>query len=79
MSLMKYVYILESINFPAETYIGLADDLRQRLAAHNAGHPAGLSPRNGCGNQLKFDALKNMPPFGRLFYWARDSRRNAIA
>ena len=34
---MKYVYLLESINFPGETYIGLADDLRKRLAAHNAG------------------------------------------
>lgn len=28
---MKYVYILESIDFPEETYI------RKRLAAHNAG------------------------------------------
>ena len=37
MPFMKYVYILESISFPAETYIGLTDDLRQRLAAHNAG------------------------------------------
>jgi len=34
---MKYVYILESIDFPTETYIGLTDDLRKRLAAHNAG------------------------------------------
>jgi len=34
---MKYVYLLESINFPAETYIGLTDDLRKRLAAHNGG------------------------------------------
>jgi putative endonuclease len=34
---MKYVYLLESINFPGESYIGLADDLRKRLAAHNAG------------------------------------------
>jgi putative endonuclease len=34
---MKYVYLLESINFPGETYIGLAEDLRKRLAAPNAG------------------------------------------
>lgn len=34
---MKYVYLLESINFPNESYIGLTDDLRKRLAAHNAG------------------------------------------
>jgi predicted GIY-YIG superfamily endonuclease len=37
MPTMKYVYILQSVDFPAETYIGLTDDLRQRLAAHNAG------------------------------------------
>ncbi|HEX5212123.1 MAG TPA: GIY-YIG nuclease family protein [Pseudolabrys sp.] len=34
---MMYVYILASIDFPGETYIGLTDDLRKRLAAHNAG------------------------------------------
>lgn len=34
---MKYVYLLKSINFPNETYIGLTDNLRNRLAAHNAG------------------------------------------
>ncbi|HEU5016653.1 MAG TPA: GIY-YIG nuclease family protein [Pseudolabrys sp.] len=34
---MKYVYLLESVNFPKETYIGLTEDLRTRLAAHNAG------------------------------------------
>jgi predicted GIY-YIG superfamily endonuclease len=37
MTPMKYVYILQSVEFPAETYIGLTDNLRQRLAAHNAG------------------------------------------
>jgi putative endonuclease len=34
---MKYVYILMSVNFPAETYIGLTNDLRARMAAHNNG------------------------------------------
>jgi predicted GIY-YIG superfamily endonuclease len=34
---MKYVYLLQSINFPDRNYIGLTDDLRKRLAAHNAG------------------------------------------
>lgn len=34
---MRYVYLLESIDFPGETYIGLTDDLRKRLAAHNNG------------------------------------------
>ena len=34
---MKYVYLLESIEFQNETYVGLTDDLRARLFAHNAG------------------------------------------
>jgi putative endonuclease len=34
---MKYVYFLESIKFKDETYVGLTDDLRARLAAYNAG------------------------------------------
>lgn len=37
---MKYVYLLESINFPEENYIGLTDDLRKRIAAHNSGQAA---------------------------------------
>jgi predicted GIY-YIG superfamily endonuclease len=34
---MKYVYILESTGHPEESYAGLTEDLRARLAAHNAG------------------------------------------
>jgi putative endonuclease len=34
---MKYVYLLQSIDFPDETYVGLTDDLRPRFTAHNAG------------------------------------------
>ena len=34
---MRYVYLLESIDHPGQHYIGLSDDLRTRLAAHNAG------------------------------------------
>ena len=37
---MKYVYLLQSIDCPEETYVGLTDDLRSRLAAHNAGQSA---------------------------------------
>ena len=32
-----YVYILESLGKPAHFYIGLTDDLAERLAKHNAG------------------------------------------
>jgi predicted GIY-YIG superfamily endonuclease len=34
---MKYVYFLESVDQPEQRYVGLADDLRARVAAHNAG------------------------------------------
>jgi predicted GIY-YIG superfamily endonuclease len=34
---MMYVYFLQSIDFPKETYVGLTDDLRARLTAHNKG------------------------------------------
>ena len=33
---MKYVYILNSIDFPSRHYIGVTDDLRARLHKHNA-------------------------------------------
>ena len=44
---MKYVYLLQSIGHPAETYVGLTDNLRSRFAAHNAGgsiHTAKYKP-----------------------------------
>lgn len=44
---MKYVYLLQSIDHPERTYVGLTDDLRSRLAAHNAGqsiHTAKFKP-----------------------------------
>jgi len=34
---MKYVYIRECISEPARHYVGITDDLRSRLKAHNAG------------------------------------------
>ena len=47
VKLMTYVYLLESIQHPDETYIGLTDDLRARFRAHNAGqskHTAKFKP-----------------------------------
>jgi len=34
---MRYVYLLESVDRPDQTYVGLTIDLRRRLAAHNSG------------------------------------------
>jgi putative endonuclease len=47
LSSMKYVYLLQSIEHPERTYIGLTVDLRSRLSAHNAGqsiHTAKFKP-----------------------------------
>ena len=34
---MFYVYILQSIDFPNNFYIGFTTDLKQRLSEHNSG------------------------------------------
>jgi predicted GIY-YIG superfamily endonuclease len=44
---MRYVYLLESIDWPDERYVGMTDNLKTRLAAHNAGqsrHTAKFKP-----------------------------------
>jgi predicted GIY-YIG superfamily endonuclease len=33
---MKYVYLLRSIAFPDRYYTGITDDLKMRMARHNA-------------------------------------------
>ena len=32
---MKYVYLIESVSFPKQRYIGSTSDLKNRLEAHN--------------------------------------------
>ncbi|WP_425993177.1 GIY-YIG nuclease family protein [Brevundimonas sp. TWP2-3-2] len=34
---MRYVYLLQNIDWPDERYVGMTEDLKARLAAHNAG------------------------------------------
>ena len=34
---MKYVYILQSVGSSGRYYVGMTDDLRSRMAKHNAG------------------------------------------
>lgn len=34
---MKYLYLLQSLAFPTQRYIGLTDDIDARLEAHDAG------------------------------------------
>jgi predicted GIY-YIG superfamily endonuclease len=42
-----YVYILQAVQMPEHFYVGLTEDLKQRLAKHNAGevpHTAKFKP-----------------------------------
>ena len=34
---MKYVYLLRSLSVPAQRYVGVTTNLKERLEAHNAG------------------------------------------
>lgn len=44
---MYYVYLIRSIEYPSEHYVGYTEDLRQRLQTHNQGgspHTAKFRP-----------------------------------
>lgn len=34
---MKYVYLMQSLQYPGKRYVGITSDLGKRLKAHNAG------------------------------------------
>ena len=34
---MYYVYILQSISYPEQTYVGSTSDIKNRLVSHNSG------------------------------------------
>jgi predicted GIY-YIG superfamily endonuclease len=34
---MYYVYIIQSINYPGQVYVGCTEDLTKRLSNHNCG------------------------------------------
>jgi putative endonuclease len=46
---MWYVYIIRSVSFPEQEYVGATADLRRRMSDHNAGkstHTAKFKPWN---------------------------------
>ena len=48
---MHFVYLLKSISFPKQTYIGYTTDVVQRLSVHNSGgspHTAKYKPWELC-------------------------------
>jgi predicted GIY-YIG superfamily endonuclease len=34
---MYYVYLIRSVSYPEQTYIGFSENLKQRMVDHNAG------------------------------------------
>jgi putative endonuclease len=71
---MWYVYIIRSINFPKQEYIGATADLKRRLPEHNAGkstHTAKFKPLElvwYCAFPNKFIALEYLKSHsGRAF------------
>jgi len=48
---MFYTYLIRSLKFPSERYIGHTSDLKQRIVEHNSGkceHTAKFVPWNLC-------------------------------
>jgi putative endonuclease len=44
---MKYVYLIRSISYPDQKYVGITSDVKSRLKAHNEGkssHTAKFKP-----------------------------------
>lgn len=60
---MTYVYILQSINHRDQFYIGWTEDLRNRLATHNAG---------------KSIHTRKFRPWEIAFYAAFNSKERAV-
>ena len=59
---MKYVYLLQSIDHPDETYVGLTSDLKARLAAHNAGQSCCAA---SAGKPAGAEQLRRLPDEAR--------------
>ena len=62
---MYYVYLLRSVKYPEQTYIGFSTDLKKRFKAHNAGqsiHTAKYKPWQ-LVTYLAFDSEKKAREF----------------
>jgi predicted GIY-YIG superfamily endonuclease len=64
---MRYVYLLQSIRYPDQRYIGLTNNLRQRLAKHNEGsspHTSKYAPWR-IATAIRFDDDQRASAFER--------------
>lgn len=62
---MHYVYLLESLGQPGQRYIGVAVDLKLRLAEHNAGkspHTSKYAPWR-LATYVAFDTRRRVEDF----------------
>lgn len=60
---MYYVYILRSIEYPEQTYVGFSTDLKKRIEKHNEG---------GCSHTAKFK------PWELIWYGAFPDKLRAL-
>lgn len=76
---MKYVYILRSLKFPEQIYVGVTTDLSKRLSDHNSGkckHTTKYKP----WNIVYFE--ESITPYSRerqIKKWARAKKEALIA
>jgi predicted GIY-YIG superfamily endonuclease len=74
-----YVYILQSLPFPGETYTGITENLKERLIVHNLGeskHTAKFEPWKiltavWLADEAKARALEKYLKTGSGRAWAR--------
>ena len=60
---MHYVYILRSVEYPEQTYVGFSADLKKRIKQHNEG---------GCPHTAKFK------PWKLIWYGAFPDKMRAL-
>jgi putative endonuclease len=74
---MWYVYIIRSISYPEQQYVGATADLRRRLLDHDAGKSAhtskfkpwqlvGIAPLRTNTKHLHLRSILNLTPAGHL-------------
>ncbi len=75
---MYYVYLLRSIHLPLQVYIGFTEDLKTRLADHNAGkskHTAKYAP----WELISYHAFKDERKAREFEYYLKTGSGKAFA
>ncbi len=75
---MYYVYLIRSISFPEQTYIGYSEDLKQRIADHNAGKSAHTS-KYVPWELVSYHAFANKPTAQAFEHYLKSGSGQAFA